>query len=123
MKKIFYASPFFIVIAIGVLVFGRIPTYPIRGDVVEVKITYRSYKSVERNYLLNGKEIEELKKVTSPVWVNPYPIGSSDGIPYWLIIITISEREQRRVYIDQEEFNGSTNPPEKLLELLKEKYS
>ncbi len=125
MSRFLRAVGFIIFAGIVLVLFGRYPSFPIPKNVRQVTITYVDFGKtgrVEKEYILTASQIEELRRVCRPVWLDVYPLGSTEGLPRWVIETKDSEWETEHFLVDEDEFNGSIRPPKKLLRLLQQKY-
>ena len=112
-----------IFIGILVLLFGKIPTYPMSGDLKSINITSISDNGMKKYSIIEKPEIAALQEACGLVWMDLIPVGSLEGHPNWHLELHFKDDDKlKKIYIDEDEFNGSRHSNEALIKFLREKY-
>ena len=107
-----------------VFVFGKWHWSPLAGDLTSIEVSAVNIDGDKTNHIVSSQnDIAEIQDVCGDMWLSFYPIGSNEGLPFWMITLNYQDGSVDHFYIDEDEFAGDAHNNDKLIALLKHKYN
>ncbi|QYY35607.1 hypothetical protein [Ruficoccus sp. ZRK36] len=104
--------------------FLRLPSWPFGGDIDRIDITYSSAgKDNDTPYTLTHEaDIAAIREAAGIVWFSPFTLNSLGGLERWRIEVHHPNDSSEWYWVTPDEFADRGSTPQRLRELLQQKY-